>query len=375
MHGFDNIPKSISLARFTLMIYPYSFKINVMRDFLAPEEKEILLESHRAERVKKKTYRINTILLLNEGWSYEQIAQALFLDDSTVRRYETKYRSGGLDDLLDDNYAGGVSKLSEEQLSFLKDELKQKIYLSSKAICKFVEREFGVFYSPEGLVHLLHRIGFVYKKTKQVPGKADAEAQEKFLQEVYVKLKASMKADDKLYFLDGVHPQHNSMPAYGWLEKGKTREIRSNSGRQRLNLNGALSLNDYEVVIREDDSINAQSTIKLLAELEAKNPDAETIYCILDNARYYRALIVKEYLKTSKVELVFLPPYSPNLNLIERLWKFYRKKILYHKHYSSLGVFKTVTMDFFKNLSSHRHELATLLTENFEITGRSSSQT
>ena len=69
------------------MIYPYSFKINVMRDFLAPEEKEILLESHRAERVKKKAYRINTILLLNEGWSYEQIAQALFLDDSTVRRY------------------------------------------------------------------------------------------------------------------------------------------------------------------------------------------------------------------------------------------------------------------------------------------------
>jgi transposase len=61
-------------------------------------------------------------------------------------------------------------------------------------------------------------------------------------------------------------------------------------------------------------------------ELEEKNPDAETIYCILDNARYYRALIVKEYLKTSKIELVFLPSYSPNLNLIERLWKFYRKK-------------------------------------------------
>ena len=256
-----------------------------------------------------------------------------------------------------------------------KDELKQNIYLSSKAICKFVEREFGVQYSPEGLVHLPHRLNFVYKKTKQVPGKADAKAQGKFLQEVYVKLKASMKAGDKLYFMDGVHPQHNSMSAYGWLEKGKTREIRSNSGRQRLNLNGALSLEDYEVIIREDESINAQSTIKLLTALEAKNPEAETIYCILDNARYYRALIVKEYLKTSKVKLVFLPSCSPNLNLIERFWKFYRKKILYHRHYSSLREFKTVTMDFFKNLSSHREELATLLTENFEITGRSFSQT
>jgi len=346
-----------------------------MIDFLAAEENEILLEAHRTERVKKKADRIKTILLLNEGLSYEQIAQVLFLDDNTIRRYETKFRSGGLDDLLDDNYVGGVSKLSEEQLSLLKDEVKQKIYLSAKEICKFVERKFGVQYSPEGLVHLLHRLGFVYKKTKQVPGKADAEAQEKFLQEVYVKLKARMKADDKLYFLDGVHPQHNSMSAYGWLEKGKTREIRSNSGRQRLNLNGALSLEDYDVIIREDESINAQSTIKLLMELEEKNPDAETIYCILDNARYYRALIVKEYLKTSKIELVFLPSYSPNLNLIERLWKFYRKKILYHKHYSNLAEFKTVTMDFFKNLSFHREELATLLTENFEITGNNFSQT
>ena len=158
--------------------------------------------------------------MLNEGLSYEQIAQVLFLDDNTIRRYETKFRSGGLDDLLDDNYVGGVSKLSEEQLGLLKDEVKQKIYLSAKEICKFVERKFGVQYSPEGLVHLLHRLGFVYKKTKQVPGKADAEAQEKFLQEVYVKLKVRMKADDKLYFLDGVHPQHNSLSAYGWLEIG-----------------------------------------------------------------------------------------------------------------------------------------------------------
>ena len=165
------------------------------------------------------------------------------------------------------------------------------------------------------------------------------------------------------------------MSAYGWLEKGKTKEIRSNCGRQRLNLNGALSLKDYEVVIREDESINGQSTIKLFEELDAKNPQAETIYCILDNARYYRAKIVKEYLATSKVKLIFLPSYSPNLNLIERLWKFFRKKILYHKHYSDLAEFKSVTLNFFKNLYSYKEELATLLTENFEITGKNLLQT
>ena len=357
------------------MIWHYSHKINVMRGFLVPQEQAVLLEAHRAERVKKKADRIKTILLLHEGLSYEQISQVLFLDASTIRCYETNYQTGGLDDLLDDSYLGGTSKLSEEQEEILVKELTQNIYLSAKEICTFIEKKFGIQYTPEGLVHGLHRLGFVYKKTKQVPGKADAKAQKKFLKDVYAKLQDAMKADDKLYFLDGVHPQHNSMPAYGWLEKGKTREISSNSGRQRLNLNGALNLKDYEVVIREDESINAQSTLKLFEELEAKNPKAETIYCILDNARYYKAKIVKEYLKNSKIKLVFLPSYSPNLNLIERLWKFFRKKILYHKHYSSLGEFRLVTMDFFKNLSSHKEELATLLTENFEITGKSFSQT
>ena len=346
-----------------------------MNNFITGQEKAILLEAHRAERVKKKADRIKTILLLHEGLSYEQIAQVLFLDDNTIRRYEKKYRTGGLDDLLDDNYLGGTSKLNEEQEEVLIAELNHNIYLSAKDIRKFIEKKFDIQYTPEGLVHLLHRLGFVYKKTKQVPGKADAEAQEKFIQEVYKKLKAEMKADDKLYFVDGVHPQHNSMSAYGWLEKGKTKEIRSNCGRQRLNLNGALSLKDYEVVIREDESINGQSTIRLFEELEAKNPKAETIYCILDNARYYKAKIVKEYLETSRVKLVFLPPYAPNLNLIERLWKFFRKKILYHKHYSDLAKFKSVTLDFFKNLSSYKEELTALLTENFEITGKNLSQT
>ena len=73
--------------------------------------------------------------------------------------------------------------------------------------------------------------------------------------------------------------------------------------------------------------------------------------------------------------MVFLPPYSPNLNLIERLWKFFRKKILYHRYYPDLAEFKSVTLAFFKNLPTYREELRTLLTENFEITGKNLSQT
>ena len=142
-----------------------------MRDFLVPQEQAVLLEAHRAERVKKKADRIKTILLLHEGLSCEQISQVLFLDDSTIRRYETNYQTGGLDDLLDDSYLGGTSKLSEETEEILVKELTQNIYLSAKEICTFIEKKFGIQCTPEGLVHGLHRLGFVYKKPNKFPEK------------------------------------------------------------------------------------------------------------------------------------------------------------------------------------------------------------
>lgn len=67
-----------------------------------------------------------------------------------------------------------------------------------------------------------------------------------------------------------------------------------------------------------DDTINAQSTIKLFQQIEMQNPDAARIHIICDNTRYYHAQLVKDNLANSKIELVFLPPYAPNLNLIER---------------------------------------------------------
>jgi len=147
-----------------------------MERFLTDAEESILREAHRAERVKKQADRIKAILWLNAGWSYEQIAQALFLDHTSVRRYEKIFRAEGLDELLKDHYCGGTSKLSKEEETALKAELKHKIYLSSKEICEYIDVEFKAQYTPEGLIPLLNRLGFVYKKTKHVPGKANAKA-------------------------------------------------------------------------------------------------------------------------------------------------------------------------------------------------------
>jgi transposase len=216
------------------------------------------------------------------------------------------------------------------------------------------------------MTSLLHTLGFRYKKPRHIPGKADVEAQLEFIK-AYDKLKKKKKEDDRIYFIDGVHPLHNSQPAYGWIRKGTEMVIPSNTGRQRLNLNGAYNIEDHKVIIQEADSINAQSTVSLFEEM-LRNQPLGLIYVILDNARYYRSEMVRVFVKKNKrIKLVFLPPYSPNLNIIERLWKFFKKNVTYNTYYEKFAVFREYCLRFFKNLDKYRAELETLMTDNFQL--------
>jgi transposase len=256
--------------------------------------------------------------------------------------------------------------LSEEQEVQLVEYLDNHLCHTTSEISEYVLEEFGVEYSMRGMQHVLSRLGFVYKKTKAVPGKADAKKQKNFVKQ-YEKLKSEKNEEDPIYFVDGAHPLHNSQPSYGWILRGKEKQIPSNTGRKRVNLNGALNAETHKVVVRQDSSINAQSTISLFKQLEKLHPKAEKIYVILDNAGYYRSVLVREYVENSKIELLFLPPYAPNLNLIERLWKFFKKKVLANRYYESFLEFREACETFFKKISCFKSELKSLLTDNFQI--------
>lgn len=337
-----------------------------MDNFLTSEARKELLFEHKHEKDKHFADRLKTILHLDAGWSYEEIAEALLLDDSTIRRYEKNYLKGGIECLLTDDYKGGFGFLSSQQEELLSNHLQNHIYLSCKEVLHYIYKEFGIKYSVGGTLHLLKRLGFVYKKPKSRPGKADRELQERFLEEYRALLKTKDKKDP-IYFVDGTHPHHNSVASYGWILKGVEKELATNTGRKRININGALDTQSMDLEIRIDESINAESTINLFKALENKNPKSKKIYVIADNARYYRSKKVAEFLQTSKVEILFLPPYSPNLNLIERFWKFFKKKILYNKYYDTYDKFYNTTLDFFKRIDEYQSELQTLLTNNFQI--------
>lgn len=325
-----------------------------------------LKQAHRACKDKRAADRIKAVYSLGMGFSVEDVVSILMLDEETLRNYVKRYQAGGINALITDHYLGSFSKLSAIQLQELTAHLEQKTYLTVEAVIAHVEETYNVLYSVSGMTDLLHRLKFTYKKSKLVPAKADKEKQEHFLKQLE-ELRASKGKDDPVLYMDGVHPQHNTMLAYGWIKKGQDNIIKSNTGRQRININGALDADTHAVITREDERINAQSTIALLEQVEAAYPLAAIIYVICDNARYYRSKLVGQFLETSKIQLIFLPSYSPNLNLIERLWKFMKKQVLYNKYYEKFDVFKQTTLGFFENIQLYKTELDSLLTNNYRV--------
>jgi transposase len=177
------------------------------------------------------------------------------------------------------------------------------------------------------------------------------------------------KLQGKIYFGDSLHPQYNLVLGYGWIKKGLEKEVLTTPGRLHLNISGALCINDQDINTRTFKTINAQSTCAMLRALREKNPDEKKILYILDNARYHHAKVVKALAAELEITLVYLPGYSPNLNPIERLWKFFKKKVLYNTCYPSFEEFKAAVRELFRGIRRHCRERETLLTDNFTSIG------
>jgi len=315
----------------------------------------------------KEYVKVTSILMLTKGYSPESVSECLGIDSSTVYRYWTLYREVGLESFLENRHKGYWGMLSSQQISRLRYELKHHLYTDSKSVSLWIKESLGIEYTPEGVVDLLNRIGFTYKKTKEVPCECDARKQEAFAKELS-QLFENMDEKSVVYYADGVHPTHNSRSAYAWIEKGKELEQPTVSGRDRVNINGIINANDVTDVIALDcDSVNAESTKELYQKALERHPGAEKIYIISDNARYYRNKELGEWIKGTKIIQLFLPPYSPNLNLIERLWRFLRKKVINTHFYRTKELFRQAIRRFFENIADYKSELQTLLTLNFRL--------
>ena len=196
---------------------------------LTQEELDILRSAHReAKRTNANAaYKINAVILLGTGWTLKKVKNALLLDDETLRSYVEKYRTGGIESLLATNHKGRDCLLSKKQEAILRSELDENIHLTTQSVIEFIDEVFHIKYSASGMRDLLHRLGYEYKKPKLVPGNPDIDAQEDFVN--YYESFVQTKPDDaEILFIDAVHPEHNTMAAYGWIKRGEKKELKTN---------------------------------------------------------------------------------------------------------------------------------------------------
>lgn len=170
--------------------------------------------------------------------------------------------------------------------------------------------------------------------------------------------------------MDAAHLLHNAVPGRGWIKRTTTVELKTNSGRSRLNVLGAYSPDGYTLIsIEGTESCDAEIVCRLLRKLRTANPN-QVFLLVLDNVRYQRTRHVRALAWRLGMRLLFLPPYSPNLNLIERFWKFLRKKIMRNTYYATFAEFRAAVQRLLATLSGYVDELTTLMTENFHLFGK-----
>ncbi|WP_410779715.1 IS630 family transposase [Hymenobacter sp. ISL-91] len=204
--------------------------------------------------------------------------------------------------------------------------------------------------------------------TTPVPCAANAAAQQAFLTDLAV-LEAQVEAGGAvLYYADAAHPTHNTRSTRAWCQVGEERPLLTVSGSERVNLNAAVNAyQPTQLLLDETSRVDAQSTRRLYERLLAAHPTAGTIYVICDKARYYKNKELTQWLQGKPIVQVFLPPYSPNLDLIERLWKYLRQKIINTTFYRTKGQFRQAVLNFFTRLPEFEHDLVSLLTRKYHI--------
>jgi transposase len=335
---------------------------------LSDTELSRLTEMYKKEKNKTRANRINIILLLHKGYTGVEISNILNPDQDTITHWKSRYRQREDEETwLQDSYKPCFGKLSCHEISLLRRYTDTFMAGNKKELLSFLEQSFSVSYTPSGLNKLLHRIGLSWKNIHKLPGKCPVDRQDSWIKSFEEKLKAMDFSSEALLFMDSVHPTHNSVYSKVWSKIGVPRWIPSNTGRARLNIAGAYNPVEPELVMIEGATINGKITVELLQRCLEKYADKQIITIYLDNASYHKCQEVKNFIAgQDKIKLSFLPPYSPNLNLIERLWKFANEKVVNLKYYPEFDQFKEKFLEFYNHLQLYAAELKERITFNFQ---------
>ena len=274
-----------------------------------------------------------------------KIARRLFISVDAVHDYLEAYQNE--DGRLTPNHKGSEPILNKEESKKLAAHLENQVYTKVKDIQVYVQQTFQKHIALSTVLRWLKAKGFSYKKPVLRPKGVDVQKQEEFIKHYHQLMNEAAVNDDPVLFCDAVHPTQQTQASYGWFKRGKNKAIETTAGRKRLNLMGALNLHDMSLIKKSFETINGSATIEFFKEIERAYPKARTIHAVLDRAGYYTCREVEEHLKTSHIRIHFLPPRSPNLNPIERLWKIMHEYVSHNPVHAHFRDFKRALDIFF----------------------------
>lgn len=304
------------------------------------------------------------LILKSQEIAHHKIAKIADVCENTVRHWLEAYQQGGLVRLTDINFYQPQSRLQPFEME-VRDYFDKTPPATIAQACTDIEKRTGVSIKNTQMRAYIKSLGVRHRKVSSIPAKANIEAQKKFHdEELQPRLEEAKAGKRAVYFVDAAHFVLGAFLGYLWSFVRVF--VRTPSGRQRFNVLGALNAVTKELItVTNDTYITSVQVCELLREI-AKNATLP-ITLVLDNARYQRCHLVMTLAKELGIELLFLPPYSPNLNLIERLWKLVKKECLYSVYYENFASFRGAIQTFLTPNSIHQEKLESLLTLNFQF--------
>jgi len=290
-----------------------------------------------------------------------------------VTNYTKKYEESGLQGLLEENYHQPKSQL-EPYTEQLKELFKNQVPHTVNQAIEMIDKETGICLKPSACREFLKKIGMKCRRCGVVPGKAmnddkQRQAQQKFHDnQLQATLDEAKQGKRTVLFVDAAHFVMGAFLGMVWCFVRLL--LPSASGRKRHNVLGAYDPITHEAItVTNDTYINQDVFCEFLEKIAKAYADSgRPITLILDNARYQKCQSVANKAKELNIELLYLPPYSPNLNLIERLWRFVKKQVLYSKHYDRFDTFRNSINTCISDLGTRfKNEMQSLMTMKFQL--------
>src|SRR4051794_23087204 len=241
--------------------------------FLDSESRRDLIELARdGSAAHRLARRANALVLLDKGMSCQWVAEVLLLDGDTIRSWCQLYQQDGIEGLASFGHEGGSCRLTVEQQDRLKAWIAETLPRTTRAVGAWIARECGIEYQTRsGLIALLHRIGMEHRKPTAISRKLDPAKQAAFIKG-YEALMNQLSTDEAVVFVDAAHPTHAVRPVGCWAPKELPVAVEQSSGRDRLNIHGAIDLETGQTVMKDVLTVDALSTIMLLMAIEAMYP-------------------------------------------------------------------------------------------------------